>query len=404
MYLNSKSPFGIIAFLLLLVSSTRVVDADSPDECRAKSPGGTQLDFLNSKLTENSLQYGGVMKFEEIANVGGRSVDLVVSVVPGTTYETPRGDLRNGKTKSGKFGQINLFTVKGDLDSGKGDFRFCLRDHETGELATADSFVWSVFDIDDRNRNSDGIKEKMAIDLARVDDYVLYPSESNSEIKSTCENSGLPPPCAGGERIVFNASTKGIGKDNPSDPNNLTEQQMKRAVVFSFSDTSCWDFTYHHYCRIEAEEGGICRWYGGGNFLFSGVAAEVVEDGECIPATPSCDNNPNPFEWKGKETSCDTIAALGAQKQSRKCREGRRITRECPAICRDDCATPSPTVTPTLPRGDCEDNPNSFEFKGRVTSCLEIAALGPQKKARKCASGRRIEEECPTVCKPACSS
>jgi len=109
-----------------------------------------------------------------------RIVNIVGSSL-GTTYETPKGGLRGGKPQSGEFGQINLSTVEGDPDSGGRDFHFRLRNHETGELATADSFVWSIFDIDDRNKDSGGVKGGMAIDLARVDDYVLYPSGPNSE-------------------------------------------------------------------------------------------------------------------------------------------------------------------------------------------------------------------------------
>lgn len=42
-----------------------------------------------------------------------RPVDLIISVVPGTTYATPKGDERNGKVGSGKLGIINLFTKEG---------------------------------------------------------------------------------------------------------------------------------------------------------------------------------------------------------------------------------------------------------------------------------------------------
>ena len=88
-----------------------------------------------------------------------RPVDLIFSVVPGTTYATPK----NGKVGSGKLSMINLFTKEGDLN-----FRFCFHDHETGDLNSLTSFRWSVFDIDEGNASVDGIKEKM-------EDYILYP-------------------------------------------------------------------------------------------------------------------------------------------------------------------------------------------------------------------------------------
>eukprot|EP00535_Pseudo-nitzschia_heimii_P010637 CAMPEP_0197178566 /NCGR_PEP_ID=MMETSP1423-20130617/3810_1 /TAXON_ID=476441 /ORGANISM="Pseudo-nitzschia heimii, Strain UNC1101" /LENGTH=358 /DNA_ID=CAMNT_0042628341 /DNA_START=20 /DNA_END=1096 /DNA_ORIENTATION=+ len=110
-----------------------------------------------------------------------------------------------------------------------------------------------------------------------------------------------------------------------------------------------------------------------------------------------CEDNPDDFFYKGKDTSCAEISALGEQKRRRKCRDGRRLIEECPAVCEEDCATSSPTETP---REQCVDNPDDFEFKGVITSCDEIAALGPQKLRRKCNDGRRIEDECPTVCNP----
>jgi len=122
----------------------------------------------------------------------------------------------------------------------------------------------------------------------------------------------------------------------------------------------------------------------------------VTDDPTESPVSrPPCEDNPDTFFYKGKDTSCDEIAALGEQKRKRKCRDGRRLIEECPAVCEEECATPSPTVTPREP---CTDNPDEFEFKGEITSCAEIAALGPQKLRRKCNDGRRIEAECPTVC------
>jgi hypothetical protein len=138
----------------------------------------------------------------------------------------------------------------------------------------------------------------MIMDVSQATDYFLYPNMDQSEIEMSCELSGLPPPCEQGERVVFHSSTQGTGSDNPDDPNELTEQQKKRSVVFAFQDVSCWDFTYEHYCAIEAEfpEEGKCSWYGGGNFLFAGNAKGIVEEGECLGVTNSPTIAPKPSE------------------------------------------------------------------------------------------------------------
>lgn len=48
-----------------------------------------------------------------------------------------------------------------------------------------------------------------------------------------------------------------------SDPENMTETQKERSIVFTFKNTSCFTMTYFHYCPVDD-----CSWYGGGNFLF----------------------------------------------------------------------------------------------------------------------------------------
>jgi len=264
-------------------SPTDPVIVDSA--CPGRGEMSAQLDFYNSEVTQNDLHEGGVIKYSDIGVVRDRPVDLVVSLVPDTTYESARAELRNGKLED--FGQINLYTVKGDLESGKGDFRFCFHDKETGELTTVDSFRWSAYDLDERNAAANGIKEKMLFNMSQADDFFLWPNAEESEVKTYCEHSGSPPPCEDGERVVFHSSTHGVGDDNPRDPNDLSDKQKKRSVVFTFTNTSCWDFSYYHYCRIEEEEGKSCSWYGGGNFLFAGDAKEIVERGECLTNPPT---------------------------------------------------------------------------------------------------------------------
>jgi len=118
----------------------------------------------------------------------------------------------------------------------------------------------------------------------------------------------------------------------------------------------------------------------------------------------ACEDNTGTFFYKGFDVSCSDIASLGNQKRARKCRDARRLVRECPSVCLAECAIDdSPTISPTNPRGPCEDNSEPFEFKGKVISCADIEALGPQRQSRKCNEGRRIEDECPSVCDEGCT-
>eukprot|EP00535_Pseudo-nitzschia_heimii_P001124 CAMPEP_0197173282 /NCGR_PEP_ID=MMETSP1423-20130617/280_1 /TAXON_ID=476441 /ORGANISM="Pseudo-nitzschia heimii, Strain UNC1101" /LENGTH=864 /DNA_ID=CAMNT_0042622077 /DNA_START=38 /DNA_END=2632 /DNA_ORIENTATION=- len=261
--------------------------SESPTEstCLGQVEMETSLDFFNAELTDNNLQYNGTMRFENIGVVRDNPVDLVISVVPGTDYYSEKADSKNGLL--GEFGQINLFTELGDFESGRGSFRFCFEDHETGEITSADSFIWTVYDVDERNDAIDGIKEKVIMDMSQAQEYMLYPDAENSEIEVSCEDPDEAPPCSPGTRTVFHSSTKGVGADNPDDPNNMTEQQKKRSIVYVFKNTDCWDFTYDHYCQLEQDTGGQCAWYGGGNFLFAGSAQQIIEEGECLTNAPT---------------------------------------------------------------------------------------------------------------------
>jgi len=278
-----------IALSAILACSVNAI-ADEPDNnCFGTTEMTTELDFFNSDLTDKTLHKGGTLHYEGIGFARGRKIDLVVSVVPGTTYSSKKADEDENKNGlNGEFGSINLFTVLHDHESGEGNFRFCFQDHESGDVATVDSFLWSVYDVDERGSGDEnGIKEKMIMDLSQTKGFSLYPDVENSELVVSCEDES-DPPCAENVRTVFHSSVGGGGGDNPKDPNDLDELQKKRSIVFAFENVSCWDFTYDHYCRIEQEEPGAkCSWYGGGNFLFSGEAKQVVDEGECVQLTES---------------------------------------------------------------------------------------------------------------------
>merc|ERR1712232_364456 len=200
-----------------------------------------------------------------------------------------------GKWEGGKFGSINLMTFKipkqeDGLYDGTGNFQFCFHNSKTNDLVEVDSFQWSVYDLDERNHKPDGIKEKLIMDVTQASDYMLYPNTEGSEVKLSCEDGSVTLPCAPGVRTVFHSSTKGSGKDNPTDPDNMTEQQLKRSIVFGFENKSCWTFTYSHYCppdEADPVNSKGCKVYGGGNFQFAGEAKQLIEEGECITKSPT---------------------------------------------------------------------------------------------------------------------
>merc|ERR1711935_383695 len=288
----------------------------SPEEstCLGKmTKAATELDFFAATLGKSELNDGGVLEYKGIGSVKNSdgddtSIDLVVSIVPGTEYYNNKN--KNDKNgMSGAFGNINVVTVAGDTTSGEGNFRFCFVDSATKEPTTVESFAFSVYDLDQRN---DGLEEKFIMDISQVQDYYLYPNVEESEIKLSCNSTGLAPPCADGDKTVFHSSTKGGAKDNPTTPNTLDERQKKRSIVFTFKDTECFDFTYDHYCGLEATTGEECGKYTGGNFLFAGNSQQVIDDGHCYSPPPTMAPKPTdaPTEdWvkNGEPTDDDII-------------------------------------------------------------------------------------------------
>merc|ERR1719428_18356 len=101
----------------------------------------TKLDFANSTVAVNTLhEPGGELRFDGIGVVRDVPVSLVVTDTSGlyaniaavwAGKNPPQNSSLNGK--DGELAQINLQTVLGDPDSGKGNFQMCIVDTATDE-------------------------------------------------------------------------------------------------------------------------------------------------------------------------------------------------------------------------------------------------------------------------------
>jgi hypothetical protein len=98
----------------------------------------TALDFNSATVKRSDAQSGGELRFGDIGTINGEVVDLLIT---STDYYHPDSE-KNGKDPSGKFGEITVKTVKGDPDSGKGTFDFCLVLDNTYTPIMAKSFQW----------------------------------------------------------------------------------------------------------------------------------------------------------------------------------------------------------------------------------------------------------------------
>lgn len=282
-----------LAALSLALTSPLV----SAESCIDEGTTTTKLDFFQSTIETNELhKEGGELRYGNIGIYKDEALDLVVTDAGGSypdivqMWKKRNKPVPNNNGKKGDFGQINVQTRQGKPKSGEGIFKFCVVKSGTNDPVTLDNFAWTVYDADwrgwDGKDRGDVIREKMLMDMTQADSFQLYPNMEDSEIKLGCEDPGEEyPNCSG--KTVFHSSTRGTGGDNPTDKDNLTEQQLKRSIAFQFSDTSCWEFTFDHYCPADQPEytgnKDKCKSYSGGNFLFSGESESVINGSTCIP-------------------------------------------------------------------------------------------------------------------------
>lgn len=316
---------------LSLAFTTPLVSA----ECCVPDPDTmTQLNLFPSTVVTNELHLdGGELRYNNVGVFEDDTLDLVVTITSGdytdiaALWEARNKTVPNNTGKRGDFGTINLQTAKNKPKSGEGNFKFCLVKEGTDDLVTLESFSWTVYDADwrsnDPNNLGNVIREKMLMDISQADAFQLYPNMEESEIKVACENPEEEYPYCSG-KTVFHSSTFGTGDDNPDDKDNLTDQQLKRSIAFQFSDTSCWEFTYDHYCPVDQPEytGSInkCKNYSGGNFLFSGESESIINKSTCIPVpssseAPSASPSVSPPDPTPPEPECpediDLIKTVG---------------------------------------------------------------------------------------------
>jgi len=245
-----------LATLLILITQANVSANDDSEVTCTNIETETVLNFQNATSTSTlGMNDAGVLRFQNVGNYRAgdavTSIDLVVTQAPNTTYDIK--NLDNNK-KNGYYGMINVHS-----QDGEGTFDFCFENSENQERMTLDAFFFSFYDMDGTN-NSEGF-ESISLENDAFTDF--YVTNSTELIKS--ENDGL---------VTFTASTKGVGEDNPDDPNNLTEQQQNRGVVLQIENTDCFRVKMSVACPPDS-----CN--GGRNFLFAGKADQIVPT--CAP-------------------------------------------------------------------------------------------------------------------------
>lgn len=392
-------------FLAIIASALLTLALFTPvkGECEGAPSTVTKLNFFDANLTQNTLHLaGGQLRYTGIGVYHNESIDLRVKVAGGNYtniagYWAARGKTAeqvNGKRDGGMFGNINLQTKKHVPHSGEGNFEFCIVKTSDESLVTLTNFSFTIWDLDWR-RNEVGtpptkvaVKEKLIIDTEQALNYSVFPNFADSEVKPICENgdpvnctdtdcSGVHPghySCPPGVRTVFRSTTKGIGPDNPSDPETLSVLQRKRAVYFVFQDTSCFNLTYAHYCPVDdgpnpydwdisAGTYTSCAMgeYQGGNFLFAGDSEDLWHMPGCPTASPTPVPSQNPaFSMAPSELPSKSSEP---SEEPSKSVAPSMVPSMVPSRSPSDSPSDNPTPAPVINTGQCPI-PNATGYEG----------------------------------------
>jgi len=200
------------------------------------------------------------------ANIGGietkehvDSLDMVVTALSSYRSNDPIANgFNQGPGNNGCFGVINLDDSKG---ANSVDLEIKFVNSGTDDLVTVENFEFLLYDIDM------GAKHTAIESLTIYNDVFKYYKSSTAKFKETgtlSDSSG----------VTFTATTVGDGLDNPTDPDDLTPDQVDKTFIGVYKNVQKFRFSF-------AVTGGK----GGRNFLFAGRSvpeAPLCKSGDCV--------------------------------------------------------------------------------------------------------------------------
>jgi len=225
-------------------------------------PDLVKVDFSLSENTINNL--GGVgpetgvsqeLYYHNVAtvNADGHTYDLRVTTIGSYATHASRYNGQNGH-----YGVVNVETGESV------NLKFEFIEPATGMAATLQKVFFSWFDVDQGQFGKSS------------EQIILWPGYTSTLMSTSTEVEKVSVPCPGAaERNceAFQSRTHGVGKDNPSDPMTLTEQQAARTFSVLYKDVSAFQVT------LAAGVG-----HGTRNFLFTGLSEVTLASVEqCCP-------------------------------------------------------------------------------------------------------------------------
>jgi len=104
------------------------------------------------------------------------------------------------------------------------------------------------------------------------------------------------------------------------------------------------------------------------------------------PPQDDCEDNADPFLFKGTETTCQELADISAQKREKKC-DKNKYRKNCPGLCKEA-------------KCPCANSKFPFIIKGETTSCDDEKEFNETKRGRRCDKFSKIRRNCRGLCNP----
>jgi len=193
-----------------------------------------------------------IMLYTGMGDVDGQPLALRLRNL--TTYEGKTGS--NGIIDA--FGQVNVVAGSDVL------LEVCMVHEETQELFPLEAFCFTFFDLD-QGANG-GTVETVSMFQDEFSEYFLHDEDTEIAVEVD-EEAG---------ETIFSATTSGNKNDNPSDPMDLSPEQLARCVTFVFEDTACFR------TRLAVGSNSQQPPNVGRNFLFAGISQLMFN----IPFSP----------------------------------------------------------------------------------------------------------------------
>merc|ERR1719272_921091 len=217
-----------------------------------KCQGDVELEFWESKKTQNNIQGVGPDAGDEylrLSNMGtheGKTFDfLIASTSDAYTPPLPTsGDYKDVKMQkyNGVYGFFGYLSLKSDTHM---DLKFTVVESGTDTELVLPKFFFTFFDMDTGNSEPGYTQGGAEVLSARgFKEAHLGP---NTELEITDghrDSGGANTGSKGVGWKTFGATVFGDNFDNPSDPMNMTAQQMNRAVTFEMENTASFEATY----------------------------------------------------------------------------------------------------------------------------------------------------------------